>query len=1029
MDSIFKIRIIASAVSLALFIPEVVHGENAKIPEKHFKVAQSVEQVKQSLNRPLNEPSDAQIAEQDNKGKKVIITGSRLRRDSFSIATPLVTIDNEAIADTGLGLLSEILVEGAPSLGEGSSNTNSQSSVQNTGLSTIDLRNLGVDRTLTLIDGRRVVSNSYSGNYVSLSSIPSGMVDRVEIISGGASAVYGSDAIAGVVNIITQQDKEGFELQIRGGETPAGGGEEFSVDFDFGKSFNSGKTYTFFSTSWDRQFGIDFRDRDRAALEADFDYNTSLLCNEMQTVSGDQCIRDITPDEWRNRSDGTFGGVFEEGSGGDGGYYYTTDGLQTDWLEERDGVFTAQWVKLKVPNDRFSAAFKLNQEFGDTSGYFQTQFSKTESVNVKSPEDDYESAYVLTLDPETGAPGRIRPGTISTSNPFAPAEIADNAGSSISWDRRFAEVGNVTTDNTRTTIRTWVGLQGEIFDDSWDWDASIGYGKFKQQQKRLNELNIFNVNVALDSEFADDGVTIQCADPDARAAGCVPLNIFGVDSITPEMADWIRANPTITTNISQFTALGYIAGDLFELPAGSVSAVFGMEYRKDKQDVITNEEQRYGGVTFNVVPTFYGEMDVTEAFAEVAVPIIRDSSFTKNLSAELSLRIADYSPKGIGMISSYKAGLVWEPVEGYLIRTNFARSQRAPNITELLSPPRGDFDSFTDICDGVTETSTEPGHANCRLEPAIAAVIAGGGTFEDDNNSYSPNAGNEELNEETADTFTIGFTMVPGFLDNFKMAIDYYDIKIEDAIDQISNSEIMRQCYDSSLTFGEANNFCNDITRDDEGNINQILQRVVNLSKTEARGYDIALEYQQDLGDFGKLKFRADTTHVIEHSNTFEGNDGLEKVKLNGQLSTGIFDDRSSVSLTWYKDNWRVRWSTRYLAPIVDDHERVEDFNELLAENDTACAANSSDCIENPETPLYLNFPSYVKHSLSVSYSIEMQDDSELRLFAGANNLFDNLGPFIARTGDAISGGTGNSDSDYGSGVGRLIYVGAKYKF
>lgn len=179
-----------------------------------------------------------QVAE--HNVEKITVTGSRIRRDSFSVTTPLATLDKDAIEDAGIGSLASILVEEMPQLSEGTSNSNSQSSVQNTGLSTIDLRELGVNRTLTLIDGRRVVSNSYSGNYVSLSTIPSSFVDKVEIITGGASAAYGSDAVAGVVNIITKKDQHGFSINTRGGGALDGGGEEFSIDADYGGSYAGG---------------------------------------------------------------------------------------------------------------------------------------------------------------------------------------------------------------------------------------------------------------------------------------------------------------------------------------------------------------------------------------------------------------------------------------------------------------------------------------------------------------------------------------------------------------------------------------------------------------------------------------------------------------------------------------------------------------------------------------------------------------------------------------------------------------------
>ena len=567
----------------------------------------------------LAQTDDATDTEFEEEGvlEEVIVTGSRLRRDSFNVSTPLVTMDNDAIRDSGLGSLSEILVDEIPQLFESSSNTNTQSSVSQTGLSTINLRQLGTNRTLTLIDGRRTVPNSYSGSYISLSSIPSSMIRRVEIITGGSSAAYGSDAIAGVVNIITQQDRVGFGINGRYGWTPEGGGGETTLDGYYGLEFSDGRGYMFIGAEYFQQDVIDWSDRDRAAIESSYDYNTTLLCNENNTADGDQCMRDITQADWRERSDGMPGGVFEEGRG-NGGYWYDENNvLRDDWNEERDGINPYQWDKIRIPNKRYNIAGKIDYEFTDkTSGFFQAHYNRTTSVNYKSPEDEYESAYVGFTDPDTGEFGRIRPGYISIDNPFAPPEIAENAGSSISWDRRYFEVGQITTNNTRTTIRSWAGLRGSLFKSEWDWEVSLGYGDFKQEQLRENELDVQREAWALDAEYAEDGVTIQCASEEARAQGCVPLNIFGIGSISKEAADWIRVNPTITAKLKQTNALGYMTGDLFDMPAGPVAAVFGLEYRKDTLDLMTSPGQANGGITFNIVPRFSGDIDVMEAFTE-----------------------------------------------------------------------------------------------------------------------------------------------------------------------------------------------------------------------------------------------------------------------------------------------------------------------------------------------------------------------------------------------------------------------------
>ena len=970
-----------------------------------------------------DQASDAGM-EQEGLLEEVIVTGSRLRRTSFNVSTPLVTLDSQAISDSGLGSLSEILIDEIPQLFESSSNTNTQSSVSQTGLSTINLRQLGSNRTLTLIDGRRTVPNSYSGSYISLSTIPSSLIARVEIITGGSSAAYGSDAIAGVVNIITHTDRVGLKVNGRYGWTPEGGGGETTFDADYGLEFGDGRGYFFIAGEYFKQDVIDWSDRDRAAIESSFDYNTSKLCNENNTEDGDQCMRDITKADWRERSDGTAGGVFEEGSSyADGGWFFDENGMNTGWNEERDGINPYIWDKIRIPNKRYNVAGKITWDFTDnTSGFVQGHWNKTTSVNYKSPEDEYEGAYVGYTDPDTGEFSRIRPGYIKTSNPFVPADIAENASGSINWDRRMFEVGQITTDNTRTTFRSWAGLNGKLFKDEWEWEVSLGYGDFEQKQLRLNEIDVFKESYALDAEYAEDGVTIQCANAEARADGCVPMNIFGVGSISPEAADYIRVNPTITTKLKQTNALGYITGDLFDMPAGPVAAVFGLEYRKDKLDLRTSPEQANGGITFNIVPQFANDIDVMEVFTEMAFPI------TETFSAEISARAANYSPDGVDTVFSYTAGLMWEVADGYHLRGNFARAQRAPTITELYSPPRGDYDSYTDICDGATATSDDPGHANCRLDPRIMAVIEADGEFVDDNNSYSPNAGNEELFEETGDTWTVGFSMEPDWLNNFRLAVDYYNIKITDAITSFGNDLILQQCYDSDVGIGPDNPFCADVYRDDDGQIYELLQRLYNQDETKTDGIDVTWDWLFELGSHGDLTWSGDYTHIFNHETTFYGLDGLETVSYNGQLDYGIFKDVASTSLTWRKDNWRIRWFIKYKGSIVDHNDRVDEWKELKAENDAACSSGSDDCITDAEKPKYLYYPATWRHDLSLSYLMDLRDNQTLRFYGGVKNVFNDMGPFVPRTGDNYESGIGNFDSKFEGGIGRFVFLGLEWR-
>jgi len=1005
---------IALAGGVLAFAPAIFAADSAK---------------ESNINKPETQNVPVEQEVKIRADEKITVTGSRLRRDSFSVATPLATMDNEAIEDTGLGSLAEILIDELPQVSVGSSNSNSQSNITATGLSTIDLRNLGTSRTLTLIDGRRVVSNSHSSNAVSLSTIPTGMVKKVEIITGGASAAYGSDAIAGVVNIITQQDKEGFSFKARGGESVEGGAKEFTLDLNYGSEFADGRGYVYMSSTYDKQYGLTYNDRKRAQQQESHSYDDERMCNQMLTEAqpkDGECMRDITQADWRSLNDAIPGGVFHEGKSSIGGFWYEGQTLRDDWVEEKYGRDTDQFVMLKIPDEAINTAIKIDFELtDDITFYGQFQHSLNKSFNTKAPESEDESDKVITYDPVTGQFGEVIMGKISSSNPYVPAEIAAGGGSSIKWDRSFDEVGNIYTDNERNTIRSWAGLQGTMFDGDWDWDVSVGYGKFTQEQLRGNEINTINAAYALDAEYAEDGVTIQCADEAARAAGCVPMNVFGEGSITPEAANYIRANPTIDTEVEQLTFVGYMAGDLFELPAGSVASAFGFEFRRDSQKVTTGGGAVEGGITFNYVPQYSGEMDVAELFGEAAFPLLKDVVGAKSLTAEVSARVADYSAKGVDLVTSYRTGLVWEIVDGYAVRANWAKAQRAPSIDNLLSPPAGDYDRFDDICYDVTATSTGAGHDNCRKEPTIAKAIAEDGQFDEPDNGYSPGVGNEELFEETANTVTFGITMAPSFVEGLRIAVDYYDIKIEDALSTYSNDNIMEYCYNSDLAWDErggTNTFCNDLKRDEDGTLIEVMQRDYNVDEISTSGIDLAIEYVYDFDKLGSLKLKTDWTHVIDWTKTVQSPSGSVTENYEGYYDNDIYDTQGSASVTWSIDDWRVRWSTKYKGPITVSQSAEESWNDDMAANDERCAEGSDECIANPESLAFNDIGSYITHSLSVSYSLALPKDGDLRVFGGVNNIFDNQGDYSPDE-------KGHYYSGYGSSVGRFVFLGAEFKF
>jgi len=385
--------------------------------------------------------------------------------------------------------------------------------------------------------------------------------------------------------------------------------------------------------------------------------------------------------------------------------------------------------------------------------------------------------------------------------------------------------------------------------------------------------------------------------------------------------------------------------------------------------------------------------------------------------------MSDYDIQNVGLVGSYKLGFLWTVGAGVNLRGNYAIAQRAPSVNELYEPAAGDFDSdFGDICEGTTLTSTAAGHDNCRLEPGIAAIIADGTEFEDESSSYSPNAGNPELFEETGTTITFGLSYEPTFIDGLSLAVDYYDIAITDAISEFGNQQIINECYDSSITLGQPNEFCDVIKRDADGQIEEVLQRSYNIDELGTRGVDIAVAYAYDMNSLGSLKFKMDWTHMLEHSKTVTGNDGVIVEDYVGYAEEGIFEDKAAASVAWYLEGLRVRWSTTYKSSALRDFDDQVAWEKDMTANAELCTAGDADCVSDPEALAFQELPSYFKHNLSVSYTIDMENDSEVRVFGGVNNIFDDRGEYYYD-------GKGKYGSEYGGGVGRFVYLGAQISF
>jgi iron complex outermembrane recepter protein len=907
--------------------------------------------------------------------EEVVVTGSRLRRTTFDSPSPMVDVEREELLESGYIDIAEALTD-LPGVDIGVNLSTSQSAVQDNGLSTVSLRSLGQNRTLTLIDGHRTVSNAGNMNAVSLSSIPQFFVDRVEVTTGGASAVYGSDAISGVVNIISTTKLDGVRARVVAGITDAGGGSSTEYSVGAGRRFLDDKLYVIAAATFEKQNALRARDRDWALESVVYDPATN-------NVSGPD-LSTYTP-----------GGRFRSSS-----FYYDEGGLKRNFVTAQNGYETRLNGTLITPAERQSGAMKITYDVSpNLKLWAQFQASRVETHSTREP-------YGLSNSITYGVNDEFTIGNIARANPFVPTEIYNFATSSISFRRRMTEVGEMRIYNRRTTLRGWAGAEGKVF-GNWDWALTYGYGEYDGYQVRENGLNLANVKDALNAERTSAGV-VQCKDAAARAAGCVPLNLFGIGSITPEMADYVRADIWYRPQNRQDTFEGYITGELFRLPAGPVQTAVGFELRRDKTRTSTDDLTQNGLTNYAYIPEYAGLIEAKEAFVETSIPLLKDVRFARRLEIDGALRVADYNLDKVGTTLSYRAGVQWEPVRGLRLRSAWSRAQRAPDTTELYSPPRDDFDDIVDICSGVTASSTGAVAQNCRANPGIAAAIAANGQFVSEVTSVNaPNGGNPDLKEETADTLTIGLVLKPEALPGFDLSVDYYDIKVADAISSLSNAQQMRECY--SAPSGGDNPFCAVITRDAEGQITKILNLQENLDNLRASGVDVAVRYRFDLARWdvpGDFTFRVNYSRRLKLETRYQGIDGTTLADDVGEVGTSKHEARAS--LVWRNRHWNVQWSTNYLGKAVDDNDLAADF--------------AADGVTNP---LFLNVDAFWRHDLSVKFYPNPKN-KDLRLFGTVRNIFDNQGPFLPS--GTQSGNDYNYSAVYGV-TGRAYTLGLQVAF
>jgi outer membrane receptor protein involved in Fe transport len=608
-------------------------------------------------------------------------------------------------------------------------------------------------------------------------------------------------------------------------------------------------------------------------------------------------------------------------------------------------------------------------------------------------------------------------------NPFVPAAVAsaavDQDGDGlrdISFARRLTEFGSRNSSTDRDLFRLAAGFEGQLFEDRFHWDVSYVYGQTKESQGSNGQVNVQNFANALGAitdidDLDDDNNTTEaiCVSATARAQGCVPINIFGAGSISPEAVAYIAAPQSLQTRITQQVLNANLSGALFDLPAGPVGLAIGGEYRKEtsveNNDALTNAGLNGG----NALPDTSGDFDVKEFYGELNIPILADKPFFNEFNIRGAVRIADYST--VGGIASYTGGLEWAPIKDIRFRATYARSVRAPNIGELFTGPSQDFPpGLVDPCVGVSATGGGAVGDNCRANAGVAANIAANGVFtlnQVDSQSISGfNSGNPHLSEETSDSFTLGVVINPtsiGALRNLAITIDYFNITVKDAIVAPPRQFILDQCFAFSQQ-----QFCDLIDRraaatavNSAGSLEFVDAPLFNGGKLKVEGIDAVVSYRTKLdalGVPGSLSARLAYTHNFDGAVTPVP--GADKDKFVGEI--GSARDRFTANLNYDLDRFRLNLTGTFIGKSYED-------DQFLAAFDLG--------------PEDISIPAQFYLDMQASYKIA----TAFEVYFGVDNLLGHDAPNILSNTPFNITGT-DTAADVYDAIGRRGYAGVRIR-
>lgn len=873
----------------------------------------------------------APAAEEAAQVEEIVVTGSRIARPDLVSSSPVATVGEKELEQSGV-VNTENLLNTLPQAVPGITSTVNNGS---NGTATVNLRGLGSNRTLVLVDGKRQTPTTSTGT-VDINLIPPALIKRIEVVSGGGAAVYGSDAVSGVVNFILKNDFEGMEVSAGYQATDDGEAPIYSGDVTFGANFADRKGNVVLSLGYNKREALTQGERGGMLNTAWGD--NAARTGFVPSGSGSNEQGRVNP-----FAAGRFATLPGSANNAANSALFLPDGNVRLYNEATDTYNFAPVNYLQTPQERFSVTSLASYEIKPgLTAYAKGNFVNSKIVTQLAPTPIGNRAFRFTLDNNpflTAAAktalnslGSSTAYTIPSSSPWAAGTYTDvdSDGDGLydtvsgSFNRRLSEVGPRVSNFNFTGFQVQLGLKGDIEAINGGFDSYFQYGNTHGSNTLLGDTSLARIQQGLLLNAAGTA----CAD---TSNGCVPINLFGQGNISAAAANFIKTRINSSQDYEQLYAGFNFYGDtanMFSLPAGPIGFAVGGEYRAEDFAFSPSQDLAVGNLTgFNASPPVSGRFDVYEAYAELLVPLLKDLPFVQSLDLELAGRVSDYTTQP-SPVETYKVAGTWKPFDDLMLRASYNKAIRAPSVGELYAPQSNGFPTSTDNCSARANpnAATRQACINSGVAANLVGVIAA------NQQTQTLSGGNPNLAPEEAKTLTVGFAYTPSWLSNFSITGDYFKIEITDAIASFggSASNVMNVCYGAVVNGNPNSPYCQAIVRLANGSIDYISLTNQNVAKNTAEGFDIGVTYRttlEDMGlpDWGSLAIRSLYTNTWDF--TILPDDISAPIKCADKFGTRCSGNgvnplprhKLLTSANWKMNQFGLNLVWSHLDDVIDD--------------------------------------------------------------------------------------------------------------